>query len=65
MKYSEYVGRMKEIPYTASLGYRLGYGALTSRGKEWPQIVDILDDTVGIVKIPLYHCRNKRYVRVL
>ncbi len=65
MKYSEFVELMKERPYTESLGYRLGYGGRTSRGREWPQLVEEVDDSVEIVKVPLYHERGDRYVRVL
>ncbi len=65
MNYSEFVNCMKNEPYTDTLGYRLGYGGMISKGREWPQLVDQVDDSLEIIKVPLYHERNSRYVRVI
>ncbi|MCR5627722.1 MAG: leucine-rich repeat domain-containing protein [Lachnospiraceae bacterium] len=64
MNFIRFAERMEEEPYTESLEYRLAYGGMTSRGREWPQIVSSVDDSVTIVKVPLYNIREDRYVRV-
>ena len=65
MNYNEYVQKMKDVPYAESLSYRLGYGGMISRGREWPQLVEGVDDSLSVVKVPMYHINNNRYVRVL
>ncbi len=65
MNYKEFTEQMKREPFTDALEYRLGYGAMTSRGNEWPQIVNRVEDSAVVVKVPLYHLRGDKYVHVL
>ena len=69
MKYYEYVEKMKNVPYTESIsmGLNMGWFSMLSRYHEWPHLVEDIDDTLKVVKVPLFHKNEKtgNYVRVI